>query len=52
MIQLYNNTIELAGGPSAAEFTGRNYLQILIAMLAKESEPHKLRLVGENIVMM
>jgi hypothetical protein len=39
----------LAGGPSAAEFTGRNYLEVLIAMLQKENESHKLRLVGENV---
>lgn len=33
------------GGPSVAEFAGKNYLHVLIPMLQKESEPHKLRLV-------
>ena len=41
----------LLGGPSAAEFTGKNYLQILLLILQNESEPHRLRLVRSNTLL-
>lgn len=44
--RVQHNNINNAGGPSAAEFTGSKYFQILISMLQNESETHRLRLVS------